>query len=100
MDKLRKLADAKLELIDIHTLHNNEDLPDREALLGTLHLKKADDSLVVGMDANVAAWQHTRYGWLWRPLRWPIVRNVADLAYRHWARWRYRRLYGRNPRDL
>lgn len=100
MDKLRKLADAELQLVDIHTLTNTEGLPDRETLLGTLHLKKAGGGLVVGMDANVAAWQHTRYGWLWRPLRWPLVCNIADFAYRHWARWRFRRLYGRNPHGL
>ena len=100
MDRLRELSDAELELVDIHSVTETPDLPDRETLLGTLHLKTGGGEVLVGMDANVAAWGHTRYGWLWRPLRWPLVRNVVDACYRHWARWRYRRLYGRNPSGL
>ncbi len=97
MDRLREHADDELELIDIHSVAQTEALPHREQLLGTLHLKTADGGFLVGVDANVAAWSHTRFGWLWRPLRWPLVRVVADALYRHWARWRYRRLYGENP---
>lgn len=100
MDRLRKLADTRLELVDIHSLPDGDGLPDRETLLGTLHLKKAGSGFLVGMDANVAAWGHTRYGWLWRPLRWPVIRNITDVFYNRWARWRYRRLYGSNPGDL
>lgn len=100
MDRLRKLADDQLELVDIHSLPDTPGLPDRERLLGTLHLKREGSGFLTGMDANVAAWGHTRYGWLWRPLRWPLIRNVTDAVYHRWARWRYQRLYGRNPRDL
>ena len=100
MDKLRVLADDQLELVDIHALPDTAELPDRETLLGTLHLKREGSDFLIGMNANVAAWQHTRYGWLWRPLRWPLIRNIADAVYRPWARWRYRRLYGTNPTGL
>ena len=100
MDKLRRLADPGLELIDIHSLADTAGLPGRGTLLGTLHLRRDEGSFLKGMDANVAAWQHTRYGWLWRPLRWPAVRTLADACYRPWARWRYRRLYGRNPEGV
>ncbi len=100
MDRLRELADPGLELIDIHTMADAADLPERDTLLGTLHLRRDQGVFLTGMDANVAAWQHTRYGWLWRPLRWPLIRTVADACYRHWARWRYRRLYGRNPEGV
>ena len=75
MDKLRTLADGGLDLVDIHTTDEELDLPEREALLGTLHLRRKEGGFLVGMDANVAAWQHTRYGWLWRPLRWPLIRH-------------------------
>jgi predicted DCC family thiol-disulfide oxidoreductase YuxK len=100
MDKLRSLADPGLELIDIHKAGDDAGLPERETLLGTLHLRRDEGGFLTGMDANVAAWQHTRYGWLWRPLRWPLIRTVADACYRPWARWRYRRLYGRNPEGV
>ena len=100
MDKLRTLADGGLDLVDIHTADEELDLPERETLLGTLHLRRKEGGFLVGMDANVAAWQHTRYGWLWRPLRWPLIRQFADACYRPWARWRYRRLYGRNPEGI
>lgn len=95
MDKLEKLVGAQLKLVDIHGLEDNS-LPDRETLLGTLHLRQ-QGRLRTGLDANVEAWQYTRYGWLWRPLRWPLIHQVASLCYNAWARWRYRRLYGRNP---
>ena len=100
MDKLRTLADGGLDRVDIHTADEELDLPERETLLGTLHLRRKEGGFLVGMDANVAAWQHTRYGWLWRPLRWPLIRQFADACYRPWARWRYRRLYGRNPEGI
>jgi predicted DCC family thiol-disulfide oxidoreductase YuxK len=63
-------------------------------LLRTLHLRTADGELLQGLEANVAAWQHTRVGFLWRWLQWPLVRAVAGRVYDAWALWRYRRLYG------
>ena len=100
MDRLGHLADSGLDLVDIHSLTDFEGVPDKETLLGTLHLQSAEGEMLVGMDANVAAWQHTRFGLLWRPLRWPVIKKVVDIFYRHWARWRYRRLYGRNPEGV
>lgn len=93
MARLEKLCDSGLELRDIHTLPHDTSLPDREQLLRNLHLRRADGRLLTGIDANVAAWQHTRLGALWRWLRWPLVRPVANAAYRLWAERRYRRLY-------
>ena len=49
--------------------------------------------LLTGVDANVAAWQYTRYGWWFRWMRWPLIRPIADHFYDLWARWRYNRLY-------
>jgi predicted DCC family thiol-disulfide oxidoreductase YuxK len=93
MAKLGQLCDANLQLRDIHSLTAGEDLPDRETLLRTLHLKTANGELLTGIDANVMAWQHTRLGPLWRWLRWPVIRPLADRVYRIWAERRYRRLY-------
>lgn len=95
MDRLRTLKSDDLELRDIHALADEPGLPDRDTLLRELHLRRGDE-LVTGIDANVAVWQYTRYGGLWRWLTWPIFRPIARAAYDRWARWRYERLYGRD----
>jgi predicted DCC family thiol-disulfide oxidoreductase YuxK len=94
MGKLRRCADSTLELQDIHQLGDDPELPTRDELLRSLHLRSADGTLVSGLDANVAAWQHTRFAGLWRVLQWPVVKSLAGHAYQFWARVRYRRLYG------
>ena len=106
MDRLRRLKGPELSLRDIHALdaeldddvdsYNaatcNTDRPDRDTLLRVLHLER-DGVFLTGVDANVAAWQHTRFGWLWRWMTWPLIRPVVEIAYNRWARWRYDRLY-------
>lgn len=89
MERLRALKDDHLELVDIHDLpaeHN------REELLRVLHLER-EGNYLTGIDANVAAWQHTRLGWIWRLLTLPVVRPVVTWFYDRWAQWRYNRLY-------
>lgn len=93
MQRLEEIKDTRLRLQDIHALPANADLPDRDTLLRTLHLQLPDGSLLTGLDANVAAWQYTRYGAWWRWLRWPLIGPLASMVYTAWARWRYRRLY-------
>jgi predicted DCC family thiol-disulfide oxidoreductase YuxK len=97
--KLEALGDPSLQLTDIHALDGDSSLPDRDTLLRQLHLRTADNRLLTGLDANVAVWQHTRYGFLLRWLRWPLIRQLADALYGKWAEWRYRRLYGEQYRE-
>ena len=92
--KIRRLAVRPMELVDIHSVTPTEDLPPRDQLLRTLHFQRASGEFVTGLEANVAAWQTTRFGFLWRILRWPIVKSVANPLYERWALWRYHRLYG------
>lgn len=91
--RLARLQQGTLALQDIHAMEPDSGEPDKDALLRTLHLRTAEGKWLTGADANVAAWQHTRHGWLWRWLRWPVVRWFVDAVYRPWALWRYRRLY-------
>jgi predicted DCC family thiol-disulfide oxidoreductase YuxK len=118
--RLRDLADSRLQLVDVHEIASGgvaelserkpegaaerggapagADLPGRVALLRNLHYRRSDGTLLSGLDANVAAWQHTRLGPLWRWLRWPLIRPFADRLYSLWAERRYRRLYHEDGR--
>jgi len=90
MGHLSKRACGELELVDIHTA---SDLPaDKASLLKRLHLQ-TDNGLVSGIDANVAAWQHTSIGWMWRFLQWPIVKPIAAKVYDSWAEKRFKKRY-------
>jgi predicted DCC family thiol-disulfide oxidoreductase YuxK len=90
--RLREISSG-LALCDIHDL-DDAGLPSRDQLLRQLHLRTAKGEFLTGLEANVAAWQHTRIGWLWRVLQWPLIRPVASRCYNLWARRRYQRLYG------
>ena len=115
IEALRRRRGDALRLVDIHESGSHEggsptgnatsagdpapENPSRDELLRTLHLQRADGSWLRGADANVAAWAGTRRGRLLAVLRWPLIRHFVDLGYALWARWRYRRLYGRQYRE-
>ncbi len=94
MRLLARLADAGLVLQDLHAVPDLPDAPTRLIKLTALHLQTTDGSWLTGVDATVRAWSHTRWGFLFRVLRWPLVRPLADWFYAVWARRRYQRLYG------
>lgn len=95
--RLAQLANQRLQLVDIHELSNEQirkqDLPTRRQLLEQLHLRQGNGEWQVGLDANVAAWQNTRWGWLWLSLQLPLIRPLATFLYQYWAARRYQRLY-------
>ena len=91
---LRRLARESLHLQDLNTVVDHPGEPTRLLMRTTLHLKTADSHWLTGLDANVRAWSHTDWGWMWQPLRWPGIRALADRAYAAWAKRRYQRLYG------
>ncbi|ARN75481.1 thiol-disulfide oxidoreductase DCC family protein [Oceanicoccus sagamiensis] len=93
MKKLRQQAGQQIQLVDIHSLSPSPELPDKNALLRSLHLQKANGDLLQGIEANVAAWQHTRLGIFWRWLRWPVIKPLANFCYHYWAERRYQQLY-------
>lgn len=92
MDKLAGIKGEQLELQDIHQLSDQLSEEERINMLKVLHLQRGDQ-WITGIDANIAAWQHTRWGWIWRILGLPLIKPIANLAYKRWARWRYERLY-------
>lgn len=96
---LKKHAN-NLQFIDIHSLDNKEampdtpvDAPDKETLLKTLHLFTTEKVWLKGVDATVRNWQHTPYGWIMRPLKWPVITIFARKVYAYWAVKRYCNLY-------
>ncbi len=91
MKHLRKQADSNLQLIDVHASGLSD--AESEQRLKLLHLETADGNTLTGLDANVAAWRHTRIGFLWAWLRWPVIREIADAVYNAWATRRFNRLY-------
>ena len=92
MAHLAKLKSDQLVLQDIHALPPGIEGPDKETLLQNLHLKRGSE-WVIGLEANVAAWQYTRIGFLWRWLSWPAVKPFASKCYRQWAVRRYAKRY-------
>jgi predicted DCC family thiol-disulfide oxidoreductase YuxK len=96
MAKLGRLKDERLHLADIHGIPQGTDLPDTDTLLRDLHLQLHDGRMLIGVEANVAAWQYTRHGAWFRWMLWPGISNIADLVYKRWARWRYESLYSQS----
>lgn len=93
MKQLRKRADDQLELIDIHGLSAPQATKDK--MLKMLHFETASGETLLGLDANVAAWRHTRWRFLFSWLRLPVISWFADKVYVTWAERRFIRLYKR-----
>jgi predicted DCC family thiol-disulfide oxidoreductase YuxK len=91
---LTRIADDGLKLTDVHGITDDSDEPSRLARLKNLHLRTGDGEWLTGVDATVRAWSHTRWGFLFRVLRWPLIGPLAEKAYAYWARKRYEGLYG------
>jgi predicted DCC family thiol-disulfide oxidoreductase YuxK len=84
---LERWKDDGLALVDIHSDPRRQQagqFSDNE-LLSILHLQSSDGRWLIGLDATVSAWQHTPLGWLFKPLRWPLIKPIADSAYFQWA---------------
>jgi predicted DCC family thiol-disulfide oxidoreductase YuxK len=90
---LERLRADRLQLVDVHLYEPAPGEPTRDSMLLRLHLRTADGRWLSGVDATVKAWSHTRWGFLFRPLRWPLLASLADRAYDYWARRRYDGLY-------
>jgi len=97
MRVLARLKTNGLKLVDIHGLGNNhaltKEMPPIVELLQVLHLRRANQEWVKGVEANVAAWSHTCIGFLWKLLMIPGLRWLTDRVYYSWATRRYARLY-------
>ena len=50
-----------------------------------LHGQTAEGQMLYGLDVTHAAWSAVGKGWLTAPLRWPLVRWLADRGYLFFA---------------
>lgn len=58
-----------------------------------LHALNEKDELLLGLDVTHRAWQLVGRGWLYAPLRWRIIKPIADWLYLKFASNRYRVSY-------
>ncbi|GBO86468.1 MULTISPECIES: thiol-disulfide oxidoreductase DCC family protein [Marinobacter] len=91
---LRKLQRGNLIFADIHEQRDGSgNLPSHETLLRRLHLMTWTGEWVIGLPANVRAWSHTPFGFLFKPLLWPGIFQIASRIYGRWADKRFERKY-------
>ena len=83
--------DGKLRLIVATDQQAMEAFPhiDATSSMRLLHAETAEGELLLGLDANIAAWKSVRRKFWLGILRWPIIRTIADQAYLLFARNRY-----------
>ncbi|MEM7564397.1 MAG: DUF393 domain-containing protein [Pseudomonadota bacterium] len=90
ISRLARYSKGQITLKDIHSLDGDEANLDKHRLLSRLHLKTADGQWVTGLKANIRAWHHTPFRYLWCMLDWPLVSLVSHRCYEAWIRHRNR----------
>ena len=96
MNQLKKLnTEGNLSFVDIMDEEFESNYPelDWQALNDRIHGMCEDGTLLVGLDATHRAWSEVGKGWVYAPLRWPVIRFFADKAYLLFAKNRYKISY-------
>ena len=62
---------------------------DWQAMNAKIHGRTADGVWLTGLDVTHHMWSLVGKGWLYAPLRWPVIRWFADRAYMAFARHRH-----------
>lgn len=89
---LRDVQRGNLQFEDVHSMTEYTE-ETRTRMLKVLHFRSDEGDWYTGPDATVQAWSYTRYGWMFKPLRWPLLGKIVDVVYNAWAKRRYYRLY-------
>lgn len=92
MRLLSYLKRDELQLTDVHS--TDMDKLQRQQYLQILHLQTDLGAWLLGVDAMVEAWGHTKVGFLWKPLQWRWLRPWVERHYQRWAIQRYVKRYG------
>lgn len=92
MNKLRKYdVDERLTFEDIQSQDFSKRYPELDwaSLNARIYGQLEDGRLISGLDVTYLAWKMVGKGWVYAPLRWPVIRWLADGIYLLFARYRY-----------
>lgn len=92
MEKLRRWDKrGTLQLVDIHQADFSQRYPQisRQYANRILHAQDLEGNIFLGLDATVVAWDSVGKGYWVKWLRWPVIRQISDIAYKLFARHRY-----------
>jgi predicted DCC family thiol-disulfide oxidoreductase YuxK len=95
MTALKKYDDQQdIKIVDIYS-EEFADYPqiDAQRANTVLHALDEQQQLILGLDATHRAWQLVGRGWLYAPLRWRLIKPIADQCYLYFANNRYRISY-------
>ena len=92
---MKRNTKQKLAFVDINHPSFAVEYPelDKHALNARIHGRWSNGEVLTGLDVTYTAWQQVGRGWLYAPLRWPLIRFFADHGYLFFARHRYRISY-------
>jgi len=96
MDKLKRLdKQQNIRFVDINESSFSVLYPhlDWQVLNARIHGYLEDGTLISGLDVTYLAWKLVGKGWVYAPLRWPVISWFADIAYNLFAKHRYRISY-------
>ena len=96
MQHLRKRnTEGQLRFEDIYAEDFSNRYPnlDWQALNDRIHGMYDDGRVIVGLDVTHTAWSLVGVGWLYAPLRWPVIKWFADRVYLVFAKHRYKISY-------
>jgi predicted DCC family thiol-disulfide oxidoreductase YuxK len=96
MNKLKQYDKKQnIRFVDIQEPSFYTEFPhlDWQTLNARIHGYLPDGSLISGLDVTYLAWKLVGKGWVYAPLRWPLVSWFADIAYNIFAKHRYRISY-------
>jgi predicted DCC family thiol-disulfide oxidoreductase YuxK len=96
MNKLEELdKKGALAFVDIQSSLFSDSYPHLswQQLDARIHGQLPDGRLLSGLDVTYLAWKLVGKGWVYAPLRWPIIAWFADGCYVFFARHRYRISY-------
>ena len=88
---MKRNTQQRLHFVDINHPSFVVSYPglDRQALDARIHGRWSDGRTLTGLDVTYTAWKLVGKGWLYAPLRWPVIRWFADHAYIFFARHRH-----------
>ena len=88
-------SQRNLKLVDIQSDQFSDSYPnlDKNTLDARLHGLTQDGRIITGLDVTYLAFKYIGKGWIYAPLRWPIIRIAADYGYNIFAKHRHTLAY-------